>query len=119
MLGGVIAGLLRGKSILESVRLGVACGAGTSMMPGTQLFRAKDLPRLVAETAMIVPNSTRGSDFLATDDGPDPDRPDDGPHPAPGQAPTSAPETTPAKPPATEAPAEATPDLDPATDPGT
>lgn len=67
MLSGVVAGLLRGKSFLESVRLGVACGAGTCMMPGTQLFRAADLPRLVAETAKVIPDAERGFTFLATD----------------------------------------------------
>lgn len=55
MLGGTIAGMLEGKSFLEAVRVGVACGAGTCMMPGTNLFRPDDLPRLVAETAKIAP----------------------------------------------------------------
>jgi 6-phosphofructokinase 2 len=90
MLGGIIAGLLRRKSFLEAVRLGVACGAGTCMMPGTQLFRARDLPRLVAETAKIVPSTERGFDFLTDDDeGDEGDVGDDGPA-ASGKARASA-----------------------------
>lgn len=60
MLGGTIAGMLDGFSFLEAVRMGVACGAGTCMMPGTNLFRPDDLPRLVAETAMIEPQHPEG-----------------------------------------------------------
>jgi len=65
MLAGIISGLLRGEPFLQAVRLGVACGAGTCLMPGTQLFRAHDLPRLVAETPVIQPNTPHGFDFLA------------------------------------------------------
>lgn len=57
MLAGTVAGLLRGHSFINAVRLGVACGSGTCMRAGTQLFRPSDLPRLYAETAVIRPEA--------------------------------------------------------------
>lgn len=47
MVGGIVHGLMRGDSILDAARLGVAAGSGTVMMPGTQLCRRADVERLL------------------------------------------------------------------------
>lgn len=46
MVGGIVAGLARGLDILDAVRLGLAAGAATVSMPGTQLARDEDVETL-------------------------------------------------------------------------
>lgn len=48
MVGGVVAGLARGKPLPEAVRLGVAAGAAAVMTEGTELCRKEDAERLQA-----------------------------------------------------------------------
>jgi len=46
MLAGIIVGLTRGRSLIESVRYGIAAGAAALLGPGTQLCRLVDVERL-------------------------------------------------------------------------
>ncbi|MFW6094155.1 MAG: 1-phosphofructokinase family hexose kinase [Pseudomonadota bacterium] len=47
MVGGLLTGLLQGRSLTESARLGVAAGAAAVMTVGTELGRADDTWRLL------------------------------------------------------------------------
>ena len=49
MVAGVVLGLARDMSVPVAVRFGIACGAATVMMPGTQLCRREDAERLFAQ----------------------------------------------------------------------
>jgi 6-phosphofructokinase 2 len=51
MVGGIVHGLLQGKSFLDAGRLGIAAGSATVMSEGTQLCRREDVERLTAELA--------------------------------------------------------------------
>ena len=46
MVAGMIIYLSQGKSLLEAVKYGVACGAAATMNPGTELCRKKDADEL-------------------------------------------------------------------------
>jgi len=46
MLAGIIAGLTRGRSLIEAVRYGIAAGAAALLGAGTQLCRLEDVERL-------------------------------------------------------------------------
>lgn len=46
MVGGIVLSLVRGKSLEEAVRFGVAAGAAAVMTPGTELCRREDAERL-------------------------------------------------------------------------
>jgi 6-phosphofructokinase 2 len=46
MVGGMVWMLEQGKSLLEVVRFGVACGTAATMNTGTQLFKQEDVYRL-------------------------------------------------------------------------
>lgn len=46
MVGGVVAGLARGLEVLDAVRLGLAAGAATVTMPGSQIARGEDVEDL-------------------------------------------------------------------------
>jgi 6-phosphofructokinase 2 len=48
-VGGITLGLVRGLSLLEAVRFGVAAGAAAVMSPGTDLCRREDAERLFAQ----------------------------------------------------------------------
>ena len=50
LLAGLLAGLLRGYTLDEALRLGVACGAADALTIGGGLIDHPDLPRLLAET---------------------------------------------------------------------
>lgn len=52
MVGALIAGLSAGESVEDTLRLAVACSAGTVMQPGTALFEPDDLPALKAKTRL-------------------------------------------------------------------
>jgi len=45
-VAGLVAGLARGLPIVESVRLGTACGTGTCLHHGSQLFTHEDITRI-------------------------------------------------------------------------
>jgi 6-phosphofructokinase 2 len=47
MVAGMVFALGQGKQPLEMVQLGVACGTAATMNPGTELFRATDVQRLL------------------------------------------------------------------------
>ncbi len=47
MVAGLVTALHRGDVIDAVLRLAVACGAGTVQHPGTELFRAEELPALM------------------------------------------------------------------------
>ncbi len=46
MVAGIIFYLLKGKSIQEAARFGVACGTAATMNPGTELCKKEDAERL-------------------------------------------------------------------------
>lgn len=46
MVAGIVLSLVRGRSLREAVRFGVAAGAAAVMNPGTQLCRREDAERL-------------------------------------------------------------------------
>jgi 6-phosphofructokinase 2 len=46
MVAGIVLGLSRGKSIREATLFGMAAGAATVMLPGTELCRREDTERL-------------------------------------------------------------------------
>lgn len=48
MVGGLVGALARGQDAEDALRLGLACGAGTVQMPGTQLFDPRQLESLRA-----------------------------------------------------------------------
>ncbi len=52
MLAGLVAGLARGDSPADALRLGLACGSGTAAQPGTELFDAAALPALLADAGV-------------------------------------------------------------------
>ena len=47
LIGGLLVGWLRHRSLLEAFRLGVACGAATAMTPGTELCHRATVRRLL------------------------------------------------------------------------
>lgn len=47
LVGGLVYALSQGKSYHDALRQGVACGTAATMHPGTQLFQADDVERLV------------------------------------------------------------------------
>jgi len=47
LIGGLVAGWMRGQPLLEAFRLGVASGTATAMTPGTELCHRADVLRLV------------------------------------------------------------------------
>ncbi len=47
MVAGLVAGLSRGLQVVGAARLGVACGSGTCLHPGSQLFTTDDINRLL------------------------------------------------------------------------
>ena len=51
MVGGIVHGLLQGKSFVDAARLGIAAGSATVMSEGTQLCRREDVDRLMVELA--------------------------------------------------------------------
>ncbi|MFN2555444.1 MAG: PfkB family carbohydrate kinase [Nitriliruptorales bacterium] len=46
MVGGIVAGLSRGLEVQDAVRLGLAAGAATVTMPGSQLGQGEDVEAL-------------------------------------------------------------------------
>lgn len=46
MVAGVVTGLIRGYSLLNAARLGIAAGTAAVMTPGTGLCRREDAERL-------------------------------------------------------------------------
>ncbi len=46
MVGGIVAGLSRGLDVRDAVRLGLAAGASTVKMPGSQLAQGEDVETL-------------------------------------------------------------------------
>ena len=52
MVAALIAGLSTGKTVEETLRLAVACSAGTVAQPGTELFDADQLPALQARVSI-------------------------------------------------------------------
>ena len=52
LVGGFVAGWVRGRSLLEAFQLGVACGTATAMTPGTELCHRVDVRRLLSRVAI-------------------------------------------------------------------
>ena len=50
MVGGIVAGLCRGLSMREAIRLGLAAGSAAVMTSGTELCRRDDVERLFEKT---------------------------------------------------------------------
>lgn len=48
-VAGLVAGLTRGLPLVDSVRLGTACGTGTCLHRGSQLFTYEDVTRLLPQ----------------------------------------------------------------------
>ena len=46
MVGGIVFFLSEGKSLVEAVQYGVACGTAATLNPGTELCRKEDADRL-------------------------------------------------------------------------
>ena len=53
MVAGIVLSLVRGKSLPEAVRFGVAAGAASVMNPGTELCRREDAERLFEQMRAI------------------------------------------------------------------
>jgi len=49
MVAGMVAGFVSGFQDEDKLRQAVACGAGTAMQAGTELFDSKDLAKLMNE----------------------------------------------------------------------
>ena len=47
LVGGLLAGWMKGWPLLEAFRLGVASGTAAAMTPGTELCHAADVKRLM------------------------------------------------------------------------
>lgn len=47
LVGGLVAAFARNANPADALRLGLACGAGTSTQPGTELFNPAQLPGLM------------------------------------------------------------------------
>jgi 6-phosphofructokinase 2 len=47
MVGGMTFALQNGESVLDAVKLGIACGTAATMNEGTQLFREADVKKLL------------------------------------------------------------------------
>jgi len=47
LVAGFVVGWLRTRSLVEALRLGVACGAATALTPGTELCHRRDVRRLL------------------------------------------------------------------------
>ena len=47
LVAGFVVGWLRSRSLVEALRLGVACGSATAMTPGTELCHRKDVQRVL------------------------------------------------------------------------
>ncbi len=54
MVGGLVAGFARDESLQETLKLAVACSAGTVKQPGTELFDPTDLPELIRRVEISV-----------------------------------------------------------------
>jgi 6-phosphofructokinase 2 len=52
LIGGFLVGWARRQPLLESFRLGVACGTATAMAPGTELCHRADVHRLLRRIAI-------------------------------------------------------------------
>jgi tagatose 6-phosphate kinase len=50
---GVAAGIARGQNVAESCRLGAACAAANTLIPGSGLLRLADVRRLLKQTRVI------------------------------------------------------------------
>jgi 6-phosphofructokinase 2 len=48
MVAGMVWALSEGKSFREMAQIGVACGTAATMNPGTELFHAADVQRLLS-----------------------------------------------------------------------
>jgi 6-phosphofructokinase 2 len=48
-VAGLVAGLTRGLPLIDSVRLGTACGTGTCLHRGSQLFTHEDVTRILPQ----------------------------------------------------------------------
>jgi 6-phosphofructokinase 2 len=48
-VAGVVAGLARGMPLIDAVKLGTACGTGTCLHHGSQLFTPDDVTRLLPQ----------------------------------------------------------------------
>lgn len=48
-VAGMVAGLTRGLPLIDSVRLGTACGTGTCLHRGSQLFTREDVTRILPQ----------------------------------------------------------------------
>ncbi len=54
MVGGLVAGFATERSIEETLKLAVACSAGTVKQPGTELFDPIELPELMQQVEIKV-----------------------------------------------------------------
>ena len=52
LVGGFLVGWVRGRSLLEAFRLGVACGTACALTPGTELCRRRDVYRILPDVAV-------------------------------------------------------------------
>jgi fructose-1-phosphate kinase PfkB-like protein len=52
MVGGILAGLSKGASMVEAFRYGVAAGAASVMTDGTQLVRKNDFDMLLPKVTV-------------------------------------------------------------------
>ena len=48
-VAGLVAGLTRGLPLIDAVRLGTACGTGTCLHRGSQLFTTEDVTRILPQ----------------------------------------------------------------------
>ena len=48
-VAGIVAGLTRGMPLIDAVRLGTACGTGTCLHRGSQLFTAEDVRTILPQ----------------------------------------------------------------------
>lgn len=55
MVAGLVAGLSRGMRVVGAARLGVACGSGTCLHAGSQLFTTDDINHLLPQVTVEVP----------------------------------------------------------------
>lgn len=64
LVAGLVGGLARGLPLLQAARLGVACGTGTVLYPGSGIFTLADISRISPQVKITL-HANSGTDAVA------------------------------------------------------